>query len=273
VGKGFMGRGPLMAAMLPVDDAAGGNNGGGGGAGNGGQQGDQGGQQQGGAGSLLESTADDLGAEGAQGGGGQQQQQQQGGGTGQVDVNSIVSQVTTALESRFDSIADRRVNAILREIRGGGGQQQGGQQQQGGGSGDGGGGQQQQQQAQQQPTLDVRGARLSYREYIGDQITFISAEERAHAADLGAAMIAQRATEGATDDERVGREVAAAVAKQVKGLREHYETRVVAALKKRGALVEGKEGQTPRGPAGVGAQSEYDKGVAIAQSLRPTATT
>jgi hypothetical protein len=236
------------------------------GTGGAGQQGggaDGGGQQQ----SLLEADADDL-----NGGddGGQQQQQNGAQGQQQVDLNALVGQLEDRLGQRFDAIADRRVNAILGEMR-----RNQGQQQQGGGN-DQGGQQQGQQQSGSQPRTsqaDLRAARLAFREYVGDEVRFISAEERAFAMDLGSALLVQQAQNGIDDEDRAGRTVAAEVAKKVKDLRKHYEDRTVAALRRRGALNEngggGQQSRQQSGGNGVGDQSAWQKGAEIAARVRP----
>jgi len=210
------------------------------------QQDDQGG------GSLLEESADDLNDDG--------QQQQEGDDDGQqqtqgVDVAEIVSQLEERLGARFDAIADRRVNQLLRR------QRQGGQ---------GSGGQQrsQQQQEESPPTSSpevVRATRLAFREYVADEVKFISSEERAFAMDLGAALMAQEANRGIEDEDEVGRRLAKDVAQRVKTLRKHYEDRTVAALKRKGLLPE-KEGQPLRSVSGPkGTQTEFEKGAELAK--------
>jgi hypothetical protein len=256
----------------------------GGGGGNGQQQdGTQGGTggtgQQGGGtdgqqqqGSLLEADADDL--NGSNDDGQQQGQQQQ---TGQIDTNALVQQLEERLGSRFDAIADRRVNALLNAHRQSlGQQQQQGQQQQNGSPGVQNG---QQDQSQQQPrpasASDLRAARLAFREYVGDEVKFISAEERAFAMDLGSALLVQQAQHGIDDEDRAGRTVAAEVAKKVKDLRKHYEDRTVAALRRRGVLTDQQTGgghQQSRQQSGggqVGEQSAFSKGAEIAARVRP----
>lgn len=97
---------------------------------------------------------------------------------------------------------------------------------------------------------------------MGDEIKFLSSDERALAMDLGQSMIAEQ---GAIDDEdRVGREVASQVAQRVKNLRSHYEQRTMDALRKRGVLQD-TPGQPNPGPGEVQPRSEFDQGAQMAR--------
>lgn len=166
-----------------------------------------------------------------------------------VDVDSILEALEKRLGDRFDAVADRRVNAILKEVR----KQQGEQRKE------------PPVQTQTDQSVDVRAARLTFKEYLSDEVTFIGSEERKFAMDLGAALIGARAA--TSDDEEVlGREVAETVAGQVKNLRSYYEARTLDALRRRGALKE-KDGQPPKSPGLVGGSSEFAKGAALAQEM------
>lgn len=225
------------------------------------QQGQQ--QDPGTSGSILEQMANqdqqNQPGEGGTGGQGEQQgQQQQQTQQGQVDMQTLIQQLEERLGQRFDAIADRRVNAILNEMRRTGqtpGQQTEQQQQQPPPA---------QQSAPGQSTAAVeRAARLAFREYIGDELRFINAEERAFAMDLGQSLIREQAGPDA-DEDRVGRDVARSVADRVKKLRKTYEDLTVAGLRQRGALVE-RPGQPPRANVGAPNASEYDRGQQLAK--------
>lgn len=233
--------------------------------------GDTGGGDGGNDGGLLDEEADQGGDGGDGGDGGSD-----GGDGGQETqpdaalVAAIVGQVTTALEARFDAIADRRVNAIVKEVR-----KQGGTQTPPAG----------QQQQEQPPASGIdqgvlRGARLAYREYVGSEIKFLGNEERDFAADLAARILQERVAAAGSDadEDRIGRDVARDVGKQVKDLRKFYEGRTVAALKRKGLLPEeagsttttpqaGKTGQPPKGTTKPGDQSGFSAGAAKAQQM------
>lgn len=200
--------------------------------------------------SLTDNTGDQPGAE--------QDDQQEQGDSGQgpsepgVDVDKIVASIEERLSERFDAVADRRVNAILKEIRK---QTKPADQPQ----------QEQAPPKPAEPSVDVRAARLTFKEYLTDEVTFIGAEERKFAMDLGAALIGSRAADS-DDEETLGRDVAGQVATQVKAMRRYYEGRTMDALRRRGAL-KPTEGQPPNGPTTVGGQSEWAKGQALAAEM------
>lgn len=81
----------------------------------------------------------------------------------------------------------------------------------------------------------LREARLAYREYVGDEVKFVSREERAYAADLAAGLLRDRLAAG-EDVEDAGRAVARDVAGRVQALRRTYERGVIDRLKSRGHL-------------------------------------
>lgn len=172
-----------------------------------------------------------------------------GAGDGGVDPDDIVARLEQRLASRFDAVADRRVNAILNEMRG---------RKQGKGSTGPVTG-------VTEPSVDVRAARLTFKEYLTDDLQFIGPEERKMAMDMGSALIAQRAT-SYDDEELLGRAVADDVAKQVKAIRKFYEAKTLDALRRRGALKKG-DGQPPAGPPQIGNQSDWAKGAALAGEM------
>ncbi len=190
-------------------------------------------------GSLLDSLTDEED--------GQEDQQEEESQDSGVDVDGIVAQIEQRLADRFDAVADRRVNAILKELR-----------------------KQQPKKEEPVPTateqsVDVRAARLTFKEYVSDEVQFIGAEERKFAMDFGAALIGAKAA--VSDDEEVlGREVADEVAAKVREMRSYYEKRTLDALRRRGALKQ-QEGQPPKGPSSVGGSSEFAKGAALAEQM------
>jgi hypothetical protein len=89
---------------------------------------------------------------------------------------------------------------------------------------------------------------MAAREYVTDQITFISEAERAVAADIMATLIPAQLAGGASPDQ-AGRTAAAAAATRVKDLRRSYEEQVVRGLRARGALKEDQQGPPGITPA------------------------
>jgi hypothetical protein len=199
-----------------------------------GQQGGQGQQQQDPYADLFNNARNDGGQQGQPG---QQQGQQGGQGGGQQLPDNLADVIGRAVESAVD----RRINAINNP--GGGRNRNQGQQGQGDGQGQGNG------QQQQVAAVDQgarREARLAFREYLGDQIRFLSDTERNAAVQIGTAMIAT--WDGQGDADQFGRQVSAAVAQTVKDLAEMYRRTAVEALRKQGLLKE-----QPQGPgAGSG---------------------
>lgn len=194
------------------------------GAGGGGPPADQQGQQgqQQGQGDPFGGLLDQARQQQA----GDQQQGQQGGQQGQQSGPLTAEDVARIVESAVD----RRINAINNPGGGRGRGQQAGTQQQG---------QQQGQQGEQQPVARVdqgarREARLAFREYVGDQIRFLSDVERAAANQIGTAMIAT--WDGDGDADQFGRHVAGQVAATVKDLGEMYKRTTIEALRKQGLL-------------------------------------
>lgn len=90
---------------------------------------------------------------------------------------------------------------------------------------------------------DQREARMAATAYLGDQIQFGSADERAMAVDLTASLIPAQLALGFTPNQ-AGLAVAQQVAQRVTALRRSYEDQAVRALRGRGLLVE-----TPQVPA------------------------
>ncbi len=173
-------------------------------------------------------------------------------------MDDLVTQAVGRLETQFNSIADRRINALLNEIRGQNqGQQQGqgqqGQQQQAGQQGQQQGDWRDQQgryAAAPDPAV-TREARMAFREYVGGRMQFVSAVEREMVMEWGGSVVQTRVTPGA-DADAVGRDVAIAVAQRATELRRHYEEQVMAALRARGVDVTGGgrgAGSPPQGLA------------------------
>lgn len=176
------------------------------------------------------------------------------------DLDSIVGAVVDRLGDRFDSIADRRVNALLKEIRKQGGEDDPPPKKKRSSAGT---------ETSSDPGL-VRAARLAAREYLTDEIeSFVSADERKLAMDLVSIEIDAAAGRGDLDDEdEVGREVAGRVAKRIKDARKMYEGSTKQGLKRRGAL-KGRPGQPKKGGQKATAASELQKGADIAARIRP----
>lgn len=163
------------------------------------------------------------------------------------------------VRTTVESALDRRINVVLKEIRK--------DRQQGSGRGQRRGKATQSSQKSTGPDpADIRDARSAYREYVGDEIRFLSHDERSHAQALAAGMIRDRLIDGADPDD-VGSEVAHDVAKQVKTLRKFYETRVVQSLRQQGRLAPKKGTPAPGKKSGPGSPSKYQDGVAKAREL------
>jgi hypothetical protein len=177
------------------------------------------------------------------------------------DVDALVAVLVPALEKqfaeRFDAIADKRINGLgLRKQRTAAPARQPTTSQ---ASADA---------ARERLDSTLREARLTYREYVGDEIKFGSSTERSFAADLANGLLYQRISEGDSAEE-AGREVAQDVAKRVKQLREGYQTQMLANLKTRGVL---NEDALKRQTAGRQApappdQNQYNRGVATAARI------
>lgn len=200
-----------------------------------------------GAGSILDAEAD-LGeggdGSGAGDGAGGDGGQDAGAGSGQAfDPAAFSQQMEDLISRRLDSA----INTISRRLGGqsgqGGGQGGGGEGGSGGqggggnggegGTGDGGG------QQQNQPTgpssADVREARMTYRDYVGGEMKFLGNEERDFAQVLANGLLREALGRG-DDPETAGTAVAKEVAKQIKGLRSHYEGKVLAGLRRNGTI-------------------------------------
>lgn len=216
-----------------------------------GGDGDQGGQDDG---DLFD---DPQGGDGDEGG--------DDGGDGGEQLSPALQALIAREANR---IADQRINQVLQRQRGGQqqGQQQGTRQQQGG-----------QQQGQQQPEshgggrgaspADVREARMVYREYVGDKITFVGDEERQFAADLAAALLPGMLEAGA-DVETAGQQVATQVAERVKSTRQFYQRKTIKALQQRGVLPEDfRPGQPPKGTTQPGGAQSWKAGEERARAM------
>jgi hypothetical protein len=140
------------------------------------------------------------------------------------------------LEREAQRIADRTVNAVLREIRGAR-PRSGDRDGQRGGRG--------QRRDRDDDNRDMRGgpdpadvreARLAFREYLGDQYRPTIPTEREIAAELGGALIREQLATDAGDPDRAARTAADTVATRLRKYRRAIERQTVAALRKRGAL-------------------------------------
>lgn len=193
------------------------------------------------------------------------------------DISAIVAQAVSAAvaqaEQRFQSEVDRRVTQVVQRFTG----------QQGAAppappappAGGDGGGQQVQPPAPAAPVVpqvNVREARSVGRETLSDALgNFLGPDERALATSLLAAEIGQRISSGETDEDRIGQQAAQAVAEQIQKVRAMYETSTVAALRRRGALVD-QPGQAPGGgPSGPSTPQTMSRGAQRAAAIRPGA--
>ncbi|QGJ96461.1 hypothetical protein SEA_BEATUSCOMEDENTI_22 [Arthrobacter phage BeatusComedenti] len=90
----------------------------------------------------------------------------------------------------------------------------------------------------------VRGARMSFREYLPGEIKLLSNEERKLATDYANGLLAQAAAKGFDDDDATGREVAEKTAAFLKSSRKLYTERTKKALERSGALKPQTGGQS-----------------------------
>ena len=188
----------------------------------------------------------------------------------QQDVAALVAAgIQTAMPAIMQGVTseiDRRINSALgKRNRNNGNQQQNDQQQndsQGGGT------------VGASPA-EIRGARLSFREYLPGEIKLLSSEERKLANEYGGHLINARAAQGFDDDDQVGREVAEATAKFLKGARNLYSTRTKRLLEKNGALKDqpgGQSGNPGGGSTDVknAAQAAHDRRVRMGLAVAKT---
>lgn len=181
---------------------------------------------------------------------------------------AVAKEIETALGSRFDAVADRRVNAILKEVRQG--QNPSGK---GGSAGDESGGGEV--KTVVEASYDVQGARQVYREFVTDKLEFVNPTERDLGLTMAEGLIRSRFVDGETDIDNIGRLVAEAVATQISELRDGYEKQIVGVLRKAGRIVEtpGQPAPTP-GTKGAGSGSggpvdPFKHGAAQADRLFP----
>ena len=181
-----------------------------------------------------------------------------GAGPGVVDVAAITAQITKALEAQFDSIADRRVNALLKAQK----------KADAAGSGGAGTGGSQPPEHEGPNVTDVREARAEYREAVADEIAFLGVEERSLASDLSLTLIHARLTAD-EDPATAGIAVARDVAARIKALRKHYEDATVAQLRRKGLLApDGRgDGQVLPGSTNPGGESGFKAGADKAAAM------
>lgn len=197
---------------------------------------------------LLEADADgdngEGGTDGENGGGDGGAGEGEGNGTTDIAaaVKAALQELLPSIQDSTNREIDRRVNGALNKVRKPGAKPQ--QQQDEGNDGDGG----------TAPVVaDVRGARLAFREYLPDQIRFLSPEEKALATEFGLTAINAKAAKGFDDEDAAGREAAAETVAFLKKARRYYSDRTKRALEKSGALKQDGQGQTSHGttPPGV----------------------
>lgn len=252
-----------------------------------GQQGTAGGQQQGG--SLFDNPpaggqqqVPDGQQSGTQGGG------QQAGGQGFV----MTPEIQSVIAAEANRIADRRINQIT-QGRGqqGGGDQNGGQGNQGGGqqqdhgSGQQTGGQQDRGNSGSRQGVEsgaLREARLVFREYVSDEITFLGNEERDLGRQIASSTLPTLLAQGMDVDE-AGRQAARLVGETLRTARTFYQGQTIRALQSRGALPQdftvqppqagqqggGAGGYRPGGQTATQGQQGWDRGAAVAAALFP----
>lgn len=165
---------------------------------------------------------------------------------------SLTPEMRDLIAREANRIADRRINQIQeRERRGGSKKAAAKSRRRDDGDGD--------DQGAGEPEL--REARLVYREYVGDQIRFMSDDERAMGMDLARALLPGVLAE-VGDVEEAGRRVATQVTERVRGTRKSYEKLIIGRLKQSGALPKDwRASQQPRrGADRPGDQSQYAKG-------------
>lgn len=172
-------------------------------------------------------------------------------GSNDNQMDSIVAKVVARLEKQFDSVADRRVNAILKEVRKGKEPKQRLPKKDG-------------KTTDQSESVDLRAARLTFKEYLTDDFEFIGADERKFAMTMGRSMIGERAA-GFDDEDELGREVASDVTTLVEGMRDYYQKQTVEALRRQGAFKRTK-GQPGRTPKTGKARSDWAKGADVAKA-------
>lgn len=171
-------------------------------------------------------------------------------------LNRIVSELETRLGDRFDSIADKRVNAILKEVR----------------KDDPKKGKKSKDSEDEPAQGDARLARISFRDALADDFKPLGSEEREFVSEFGKALIEVELRNGGDEDE-VGRKVAKSVVKQVTDYRKFIERTTKARLKKKGLLAE-TPGQHLKGGKKTG-DSAYSRGAELAKQryAAPTAKT
>jgi hypothetical protein len=90
----------------------------------------------------------------------------------------------------------------------------------------------------------VRGARISFREYLPGEIKLLSNEERKIASDYANGLLAAAAAKGFDDDDATGRDIAEKTAAFLKSSRKLYSERTKKALERSGALKPQSGGQS-----------------------------
>lgn len=198
---------------------------------------------------LLEADADgvDGDAEGTDGDG-------EGDGTDSTDVAEIVRKAMEAFLPKITDQTtreiDRRVNSALKEVRQGAGKSK----DEGDGNADGG------DKAPRMASADVRGARIAFREYLPEQIRFLSPEEKALATEFGLTQINAAAAKGFDDEDEAGRQAAETTVAFLKKARSYYSGRTKKALEKQGAIRKDGTGQNSYGTTPPGsAQTAFDR--------------
>lgn len=135
---------------------------------------------------------------------------------------AVANAIMPQIDAKIESTMDRRINAVLKEVRGGKPPK-------------GSAGKSNTNQSGGSEVVDVRGARLAFREALSGE-DFVSPEERKFANSLGRTLISAKAPAGITDEDEFGEQIANEVMAQVKSLRTLYVNQTKAALRRSGAL-------------------------------------
>lgn len=181
----------------------------------------------------------------------------EGDESGDDATDEIVNRVVERLESQFNSIADRRVNALLREIRDDGDDDE---------EDDRRSRRKSKPRRSSSDSGDMREARIAGREYLTDAVkTFLSSDEREIAMDLLKAKVIGHVSSGMDPDE-AGQRAAEEVARKVKTMRKTYEEATKKRLRRSGALKD-RPGQPASSGGKRSPSSAWDTGADKAKKM------
>ena len=162
-------------------------------------------------------------------------EQQGDADTGQQQAEQPLSrdEITKHINDAAQRIADRQVNALMKEVRGSKGSKR---REDSSDNKTSSGDSTDDRERASVERFDEREARMAYREYLNDSHTFVDGSERALANTLGTALVGSELAEHG-DPDRAGRQAASTVAEQLSAYRKAVEDATVNRLKRRGALV------------------------------------